>query len=193
MSFAGLCLLLGLAGCASIEPELSLPPQAEAARIDALETAILALGRDVDAAEARRAARIAIRYSHALARRYEVEDAPIMHNLLVNFGVKQRGLCVDWTTDLLARLRQERFRSLEFHWAIANYTSLYRLEHSTVIASARGESIDHGLVLDPWRHAGRLYWSPTLADAGYRWETRAEIHTLKRLQEANLNNRQFTR
>lgn len=113
-----------------------------------------------------------------------------MHNILVNLGIKQRGLCIDWTSDLLTRLKQERFYSLDLHWAIANYETIFRIEHSTVIVSARGESIYRGLVLDSWRHSGQLYWAPTLADAGYPWKPQAEIHALKREhREARANQR----
>ena len=162
----------------------------ETHRIRDLNYAILSLGDAVDPDEARRAAHISIEYSRKLARRYGVSGSPIMHNLLVNLGLKPRGLCVDWTTDLLTRLKQERFSSLDLHWAIANYETTFRLEHSTVVISARGESLYRGLILDPWRHAGQLYWAPTLGDPGYAWKPQAEIHALKReRREARANRR----
>ena len=136
--------------------------------------------------EARRAARVAIRYSHQLAQRYGITDSPVMHNLKVNLGLRQRGLCIDWTSDLLRRLRQEKFDTLDLHWAIANYRTVFRLEHSTVVISAVGQSIEQGLILDPWRNAGRLYWSETLADSGYAWEPQADVLALKRLRKSDL-------
>lgn len=162
----------------------------ETQRIEDLNHAVLSLGDAVDPDEARRAAHISIEYSRELARQYEISGSPVMHNLMVNLGLKQRGLCVDWTTDLLARLKQERFHSLDLHWAIANYETTFRLEHSTVVVSARGDSIYRGLVLDPWRHSGQLYWAPTLGDVGYAWKPQAEIHALKRENgEARANQR----
>lgn len=172
-------------GCASQGQQLELPPMVEKQRIRDLNHAILGLGDAIDPSEAQRAARISVEYSRELARKYEISSSPVMHNLLVNLGLKPRGLCIDWTADLLTRLQKERFYSLDLHWAIANYETTFRLEHSTVVVSARGDSINQGLVLDPWRNSGQLHWAPTLEDAGYSWKPRAEIHALKReLREA---------
>lgn len=182
--------LMLLQGCASSRPPAELQPLVETQRIRDLNHAILRLGDAIDPDEARRAAHISIEYSRQLAQQYEVSSSPVMHNLLVNLGLKPRGLCVDWTADLLARLKQERFSSLDLHWAIANYETAFRLEHSTVVVSARGESLYRGLVLDPWRHSGQLYWAPTLGDVGYAWKPQAEIHALKReRREARANQR----
>lgn len=191
-----ICMLaLALAmtqGCATSNPQVDLPPTIEQQRIADLNLAIRSLGADIDPAEAQRAARIAIEYSLQLARQYEIEDSPLMHNFLVNIGVKSRGLCVDWTSDLLVRLQQEHFYSLKLHWGIANYEAAFRIEHSTVIVSARGNSLDQGLVLDPWRYSGYLFWSPTLEDPAYSWYPQAEIHALKRQhQTANAKRQNF--
>ncbi len=182
-----------LPGCASQGPQIDLPPSVEARRITDLNLAILSLSQDIDATEAGRAARISIEYTRQLAKEYEISGSPIMHNLLVNLGLKPRGLCVDWTADLQARLRQERFHSLDLHWGIANYDAAFRLEHSTVIISARGEPLEQGLVLDPWRNSGRLYWTPTLVDPGYAWHPQAVIHALKRERRNNSQNRHTLR
>jgi hypothetical protein len=116
-----------------------------------------------------------------------------MHNFLVNIGVKPRGLCVDWTYDLLTGLQQERFHSLGLHWGIANYDSAFRIEHSTVIISARGEPLSRGIVLDPWRHSGQLFWAKTLEDPEYQWKPHAEIHALKRERKTLAQNRSKVR
>ncbi len=186
-------LLLLLNGCASQGPQLEPQPAVAEQRIGELHRAILALGDDIDAGEARQAARVAIEYSLQLAREYEITDSAILHNIKVNLGLKPRGLCVDWTRDLLARLKHEKFRSLDLHWAVANYERAFRLEHSTVIVSARGESLEQGLVLDPWRYSGELYWSPTLLDKDYSWKPQGEILALKKQREVDASNRSFAR
>ena len=182
--------LILVQGCASSRQPVELPPMVETQRVADLTNAILDLDESIDSSEAWRAARVSIEYSQELARQYEISTSPIMHNLLVNLGIKQRGLCIDWTTDLLTRLKQEGFHSLDLHWAIANYETTFRLEHSTVVVSAQGESIYRGLVLDSWRNSGQLHWAPTLADSGYSWKPQAEIHALKREhREARANQR----
>lgn len=176
---ASILLLLLLQACAGNSGHLDIEPAAELQRIAELDRAILSLGENVDPDEAGRASRIAIEYSRQLAREYEVDGSPVFHNVLVNLGIKPRGLCVHWTRDLRDRLRQEDFRSLDLHWAIANYEKMFRLEHSTVVISARGDGLPQGLVLDPWRNGGELYWSPVLEDTDYPWRPQAEIHALK--------------
>jgi len=178
-----------LQACAASAPVVEPAPMAVQQRIDELQLAILALDANVDRREARDAAAIAIEYPLELARRYQITDPPLVHNIKVNLGVKPRGLCVDWTADLLARLRQERFHSLDLHWGIANYQSAFRIEHSTVIISARGQPLQRGLVLDPWRNAGHLFWARTGEDPDYQWYPQAEIHALKRELRAQADNR----
>ncbi len=98
-------------------------------------------------------------------------------------GLKPRGLCWHWADDLEARLREEDFRTLALHRAIANADNPFRIDHSTVIVSRRGDTMFEGVVLDPWRKGGVLHWTPTLADADYDWRPRAEVHEEK-LREA---------
>jgi hypothetical protein len=196
------CLLQGCATPASVPDPLLDPlpdplrdPGAplEQQRIDELEQAILELSDEIDPGEAHNAATIAIEYPLQLALEYEITDSPLMHNFLVNMGVKPRGLCVDWTYDLLVRLQQERFRSLKLHWGIANYDSAFRIEHSTVIISVRNQPLQKGLVLDPWRHSGRLFWAKTREDPVYRWKPHAEVHAQKRERKALAQKRTATR
>ncbi len=190
---AMLACLLALQACATGPVRIETPPDVQARRAAELQLAIQSLGDAVDREEARRAAHIAITYSEQLASDYEVSGSALYHNLMVNLGIKSRGLCIHWTEDLLARLKQERFRSLDLHWAIANYTAPFRLEHSTVIVSAAGDPLQQGIVLDPWRNSGELFWAPTLTDIDYPWQPRAEILALKRVLEAEAQNRTLYR
>jgi hypothetical protein len=178
-----------LQACASSPPVTALPPFVEQQRIADLQLAILALDDSIDRSEAHRAATIAIEYPLQLAREYDVTDPPLVHNMKVNLGVKPRGLCIDWTADLLARLREERFYSLDLHWGIANYENAFRLEHSSVIISARDQGLQQGLVLDPWRHSGQLFWAKTSEDPAYRWYPQADIHAQKRERKAESQER----
>jgi hypothetical protein len=189
-------LLLAVAlqsGCATTGPAADTASATEQRRqnIAGLEQAILALGDEVDPEEASRTARIAIEYSREQALEYEVTGSPIMHNVLVNLGIKSRGLCKDWTRDLLVRLRDEDLQSLEFNWAIANYDRAFQIEHSTVIVSARGDGIEKGIVLDGWRNSGDLFWASTLEDTDYPWRPAKEIYALK--QQVEDDDRDSTR
>lgn len=142
--------------------------------IDLLSVGIADLGPSVDRAEAARAAEIAYRYPLQLAEEYNVTDSPIVHNIKVNNGWRERGICVHWAEDMEARLNAEGFQTLQIHRAIAEGNE-FRIDHSTAIISAKGADFDEGIVLDPWRFSGRLYWAPTLNDEKYYWEPRLTV------------------
>ncbi|MAB04912.1 MAG: hypothetical protein CML50_02690 [Rhodobacteraceae bacterium] len=186
-AFTALVLLLAtllVAGCATPPPhELPRPSDGDIAE---LAREITALGPDIDPAEARRAAQIAYDYPLRLAVRYEIEDPPYIHNIKVNQGIKPRGLCYQWADDLEARLRQEGFTTLELQRAIANSENAFRIEHSTVVVTAPGDSMYDGIVLDPWRYGGELYWGAVTEDHKYPWLPRQEVFKRKRLRAGGM-------
>lgn len=158
-----------LAGCGAP------PPPPEESDVTRLAAAILDLGPQVDPEEAARAARISYEHSHRLALEYEITDPPIVHNTKVNMGLKPRGLCWHWARDMEDRLKLENFQTLDLHRAVANADNAFRLEHSTAVISAKGDSFREGIVLDPWRKGGRLTWAPVAWDKDYTWEPRNEV------------------
>ena len=166
-------LLLTLSACAL--PRNGPPPLGTEADISALTRAITELSPSVDPAEAARAAQIAYRHTHELAIAYQITDPPLIHNVKVNNGSKPRGLCWHWAEDLEKRLLAEGFATLAMHRAIANGNSRILLDHSTAIISAAGAQMEAGLVLDPWRQGGELFWSPVMSDPRYDWEPREEV------------------
>lgn len=164
-----------LAGCAT-------PPPSDGQEVQRLATEIRNLGPDVDPDEADRAARIAYSYTAQLAQEYQITDPPLIHNAKVNKGLRPRGLCWHWAEDIERRLKQENFRTLTLHRAIANADNPFRIDHSTAIISRKGESMYDGVVLDPWRYGGVLFWSPLVEDTRYEWVPR-EVVLEKRRQE----------
>ncbi|PSL20383.1 hypothetical protein [Shimia abyssi] len=167
---------LTLAACASV------PEEVTRADVPGLTAQITALNPDVDPEEAARAARIAYTYPLELKRTYNVTDSPLVHNAKVNQGLRPRGLCWHWADDLEARLWQENFQTLTFHRAIANATNI-RIQHSTVIIAAKGKGMNDGVVLDPWRYGGYLFWSPTLQDERYDWVARQTVFEERRQRQ----------
>ncbi len=159
--------ILMISGCA-------VKPTVDKSNIDELALAIQGLGPGVDPEEAERAAHIAYNYSLQLAQEYQITDPPIIHNALVIQGLRERGLCNHWAEDINKRLKQERFRTLTVHWATAP-PSAFRIIHHAAVVSRRGDTIYDGVVLDPWRYGGVLYWSQTQADERYNWRPRMEV------------------
>ena len=148
--------------------------------VAALGAEIQALGPGVAAPDAARAAQVALSTSNQLAVAYGVTDPPLIHNTKVNLGLRPRGLCYHWADDLEARLRQEGFETLQLHRASANSDNRFRIEHSTVIVSQRGDPMERGVVLDPWRAGGDLFWAPVSDDHSYDWVPRGEVFAAKR-------------
>lgn len=167
--------ILGLIACTSAPP-------ARSDDVVRLAAQIRALGPEVDPQEAQRAARIAYAYTAQLAQEYQITDPPLIHNAKVNQGLRPRGLCWHWAEDMERRLKQENFRTLTLHRAIANADNPFRIDHSTAIISRRGDSMYDGVVLDPWRYGGVLFWSPLREDTRYDWVPR-DIVLEKRRQE----------
>lgn len=159
---------LVLAGCATP------PPTASQNDIDALAVAIRNVGPDVDPTEAREAATIAYTYSQQLARDWNVTDPAIIHNAKVINGFREYGLCNDWAEAMTKRLRQENFRTLDLHWATSPPTPFRIIHHSSLI-SAKGDSMYDGIILDPWRNSGALFWAPVREDTRYNWRPRLEV------------------
>ncbi|MBK0328447.1 hypothetical protein I5535_14245 [Rhodobacteraceae bacterium F11138] len=161
-------LLIVLAACAP-------PPAVQSDDIARLSAAISGLGPEVDPREAERAARLAYAQSHDLALAYRITDPPLVHNSKVNMGLKQRGLCWHWAEDMAKGLRAAQFRTLSVRRAIANADNPFRIDHSTALITARGGAMQDGIVLDPWREGGRLFWSPVAEDQAYDWQPRQQV------------------
>ena len=170
--------LMVLAACGAPAPS-GAPGAVARADVAALEAAILALGPEVDPEEAARAARITYEYTAQLVDEYQIVDPPLVHNTKVNMGLKPRGLCWHWAEDIENRLAAEQFETLDLHRAIANANNI-RIEHSTAIVSRKGDGMYDGIVLDPWRYGGVVYWGGVTEDPKYDWYPQAQVHAEKR-------------
>ena len=153
----GICLLL-LAGCASLGHRERSPAD--------LAERLRELGPSVDTREAALTAETACSYSLELARQYRVVRPALFHNVLVNIGVRQRGLCFQWADDLSTKLETLHLRTLSSRRGVARLET--RREHSSVVLTAPGQPFEQGIVLDAWRRSGRLYWSGVKEDK-YPW------------------------
>ncbi|MDF1726659.1 MAG: hypothetical protein P1U53_02810 [Sulfitobacter sp.] len=164
-----LSLLLTLAACAGGVPDRGGPEE-----VQALARSIAALSPAINPAEAQRAAALSYAQTHRLALAYQITDPPLIHNAKVNAGIKPRGLCYHWAEDMEAALVAEGFRTLDIQRAIANSESLILIEHSTAVITPRGAPMQSGIVIDPWREGGRLFWKRVADDRRYDWLPRDE-------------------
>jgi hypothetical protein len=134
--------------------------------IKKLRDALVALAPDVDPAEAELCSVTAHTASRSLAREYRVVWNPAFQNLLIHMGKRQRGYCGHYTRDIGERLKELRLKTLVLHWGAADAGTPD--ENNCLVVTARNQPFEHGIILDGWRSAGRLFWCPLEKDLAER-------------------------
>ncbi len=166
-SLAGILLSLWLfAGC-SVKPQLSSHAQR-----DHLSAQLKALDPAIPKAESDRLASDLYATTAALVRRYRLTAPPLWHNFLVNIGMREKGLCYHFSDALFVHLQRDGYPHFAFHLAVANRGDYFG-EHNALLIAAKGRPLTEGLIVDAWRHSGRLYVVPFAKDR-YRWRHRVE-------------------
>ncbi|MBA2242664.1 MAG: hypothetical protein H0W04_07215 [Chthoniobacterales bacterium] len=183
ISLIAAALLLSLTSCETppasratteVSRRNQLPTEALAAEIEALSPS-------VRRTEAQRLALCAQLTSAKLARDYHAVAPALLQNLLVNTGFRRRGLCYQWTEDLLSQLQRLKLDSLDLQWGVARAGTLR--EHNCAVVTAKGDSFQRGIVLDPWRYGGRLFWRRVPRDY-YPWQRDDSPYARSRLSAA---------
>ena len=185
-SFSKACLigtwllaLLLLSGCSSTRPMQIQSPDDTATssgaakdetleKISALRDDLAHLNRQANLLEAEQIAKTAVTYSGDLAAEYDLIRPAVLHNVFVRMGIRDRGLCYHWAEDLMGRLQLLDLKTYQLHWGVAHRGSELR-EHNSVVITASGEPFEMGMVLDPWRNSGDLYWALIQTDT-YPWK-----------------------
>jgi hypothetical protein len=144
-------------------------PRGDVVQKAQLRTKLAMLSPTVSVDEAERLALCAYKTSRRLAREYRVVFPPALNNILVNTGGRKRGLCYQWTEDIMRELDALKLETLELHWGEAFARTFS--ENNGVVVTAKGQPFAQGIVLDAWRYQGRLYWGPVRKDPeGYPWK-----------------------
>jgi hypothetical protein len=162
----GICLALtALASGAGVRKKD--PAFATSADDPVLRGRIAALGSSVDPDEARKVAGIAYTIGRDLKKEWKVVWPPGLQNFLVNTGRRKGGLCFQFAERLLLRLSEQKWETLEFHWAESFERTAS--EHNVIVVTAKGQSFYQGIILDNWRYGGKLVWGPVVEDPHYNW------------------------
>jgi hypothetical protein len=147
------------------------------------------LSPPVRAEEAARLAECIYNTARQLRRDYQVIWPPLFNNVLVNSGIKKRGLCFQWTEDLLIRLDALKLRSLELHWGEAQAGTSH--ENNCIIITAMGQPFHRGIIVDCWRHSGNVYWSAVASDR-FLWSENSAYAGFVRAKWAAVANHHVT-
>jgi hypothetical protein len=141
----------------------------------ALIAGLIKLSPSVSPDEAQRVAFTAYTTGRQLAAEWRMVWPATMQSFLIHIGRRKAGHCFQYANELLLRLDALKLRTLELHWAECNPRAFD--EHNVIAVTARGQPFEHGIVLDNWRHSGRLVWGPVKGDPPYRWEeNQAELY-----------------
>ncbi|KAG1663437.1 hypothetical protein GQR58_020375 [Nymphon striatum] len=135
-------------------------------KIQEVTETIMQLGPDIDREEASFVAREAVLYPMHLANKYRLIAPPNSHNVLVNTGRRDRGLCYHWARDMTDHIVTGRtFKTLTLQRAVANQGRRY--EHNVLTVAAKGKGIEDAYILDAWRNSGELLVLQTRDDPEY--------------------------
>jgi hypothetical protein len=138
----------------------------------ALTAGLVRLSPSVNPDEARRVAFTAYTTGRQLAVEWRMVWPPTVQSFLINIGARKAGHCYQYANELLLRLDALKLRTLELHWAECAPGEFD--EHNVIAVTARGQPFDQGIVLDNWRHSGRLVWGPVKGDPPFRWTENKE-------------------
>jgi hypothetical protein len=136
--------------------------------IAGLRDAIAALAPEVNPVEAERVSITAHTTSRRLAREYRMVGPPAFQNFLIHVGVRERGFCFHWARDIGARLKELKLKTLVLHWG-ASFAGTQQ-ENNCLVVTARGRPFRDGIIIDGWRHAGRLCWRSVRKDTQNEWK-----------------------
>ncbi|MCK5809574.1 MAG: hypothetical protein KAH00_00715 [Cocleimonas sp.] len=137
--------------------------------INGLARTLKALGPNTSKAEADAIAYDAIVYPMILANQYNLVYPPQLQNMLVNGKRRDRGLCWQWADDMTAHMKKKNLKTFDLLRGTANRR--LKNEHNSLVVVVKGGSFYSGILLDPWRNSGDLYWEKVTKDEDpqYTW------------------------
>jgi hypothetical protein len=136
--------------------------------IKGFRDAIVSLAPSVEPREAELISVTAHITSRSLAHKYRIVGPPAFQNFLIHIGMRQRGYCFDFARDIGARLKELKPKTLMLHWGQAFAGT--RKENNCLVVTARGQPFRDGIVIDGWRHGGRLFWGSLSKDRQNVWK-----------------------
>jgi len=131
------------------------------------------LNGDIPREEARHLSRDILYRAAQLEHSFGRTTSPWMHNLMVDIGLKERGLCYHYADGLYAYLKERSYPHFDFHLVGAHIGEYWR-EHNALLVTARNGVPEEGVIIDPWRIEGKVFVSRMKEDKAYRWVHRPE-------------------
>jgi hypothetical protein len=126
------------------------------------------------AVEADAMAKAVIQRIYDLSIEYDVAFSALVHNTLINLGIKKKGFCYHYVSDVRNTLKKYSWRHYDLHWGEA-WGQRY-FENNALVVTARGKAFETGIAIDAWRAAGQPFWTPVEGDR-YPWKELFNVDT----------------
>jgi len=148
------------------------PVQAPKNEVEQLSSKLQALQSGISYKKSRLLAQDIFKQTQRLTKKFELTSPPLWHNFLVNIGIREKGLCYHWSDALYVHLEQKNYEHFSFYLIGANIGKYFSEHNALLIVSKGARSIKGGVVIDPWRESGKLYFTTVENDKEYTWKRR---------------------
>ena len=165
-------LLLFFVACTSTSSHISQ------SKVEELAVLLESLDSSISSKEAKSLSNEIFQEVTKLKKKFNLTSQAQFNNFLINAGVKEKGLCYDWSDALYLHFSKKQYASFEFHLLVA-HKGKYFYEHNTLVVVAKGGSVLEGIVIDPWRNPDKLYFSKVRKDEKYEWRHRSKRGCLR--------------
>lgn len=142
--------------------------------VNNLEKQLISLDTNISKEDAKKLSQEMISFALKLKKDYKLVSPPLYHNFLVNIGVKKRGLCWHFAYDMLFHAKALNLSSFDYYIGGANINDYWQ-EHNSLVVTCKQCKFDKGIILDPWRNSGILYFSKVKDDKNYAWTQRGGL------------------
>ncbi|MFH0799081.1 MAG: hypothetical protein V2A66_02725 [Pseudomonadota bacterium] len=115
-----------------------------------------------NAAEADAIAKTVIETLYTLSQKWKIGNSALFNNFLINIGAKQKGFCWHYVDELRKALSSREWQRFDIRRGVA-WDKDFR-ENNALVITAKDRPFKEGLAIDPWRTAGRPFWTPVKGD-----------------------------
>jgi hypothetical protein len=139
----------------------------------ALAEELRSLDDRIPTEEVRRLSQEIFLESAKLRKKFKPVSEPHFNNFLINIGMQEQGLCYQWSDALYVHFEKSSYPHFEFHLLVSDQGK-YFSEHNVLVVVAKGKNVMDGIIIDPWREPGSVYFVKVKDDHGYEWKHRAQ-------------------
>ena len=146
-------------------------PEVSQNRVTELAQLLQTLDNNIPFEEAKSLSREIFQETDQMRAQFNPVSEPHINNFLVNIGLKEKGLCYEWSDPLYLYFKRKPYPYFSFHLLVSNRGKYFQ-EHNVLAVSAKRGKVEESVIIDPWREPGKVYYSKAKDDKKYVWERR---------------------